>query len=256
MITDSILGIKFNPLDQEEFVARIAFQLEEQTGKDCRLVVTPNAEIVMQAARDKKLREIINRAWLSTPDGAGIILASKLLPELKTFPARVAGFDLLQDLLQLAAARDYAVYFLGGEPGVAAAAAENLKKKHPGLKVAGCHHGYLDRESSETVLAEISSTEPELLFVGMGAPRQEKFLAENQSRLAAGVAVTVGGSFDILAGKKPRAPEIIQKLYLEWFYRLLQEPGRISRISILPLYLLKILLEAGGQHLEKLKKVN
>ena len=208
----------------------------------------------MQAARNQELLRIINRAWLSTPDGAGIILASRLLPDLKAFPARVAGFDLLRALLQLAAEREYSVYFLGGEPGVAAAAAENLQNSHPTLEVVGCHHGYLDQENRKAVLEEIAEKEPELLFVGMGAPRQEKFLAEYRSELAAGVAVTVGGSFDILAGNKTRAPAIIQKLYLEWLYRLFQEPGRLLRVSILPVYLLKVFREAGGQYLRKLKE--
>ncbi len=246
MKTASIMTIKFNPLTMENIINKIDSQLQRPK-PGCRLVVTPNAEIVMKALQDKELKQIINEAWLSTPDGAGVILASKLLPDLDPFPARIAGFDLLQQLLQLAAKKDYSVFFLGGEPGVAEQAADRLKKVYPSLVIAGFHHGFFNQGEQNDIINQITAASPDLLFVGMGAPRQEKFLARQKNDLAAKVALTVGGSFDILAEKKKRAPLIWQKLYLEWLYRLLQEPSRLSRMAVLPRYLLKISREAWRQ---------
>ncbi len=243
METQKILGVKFNNLDQAGFIKAIDQELSKDT-YDSKYVVTPNAEIVMQARKNLRLNEIINSAWLSSPDGSGVLLASKLLSKNKAFEERVAGFDLMKALIELAGARDYSVYFLGGEPGVAEKARENVKDSYPGINICGCHHGYLDDELKGEVIEDINKQRPDLLLVGMGAPRQEYFISENRDKMDFKVALTVGGSFDVISGEKARAPVWVQKIYLEWLYRLFQEPSRWRRIKVLPHFVLIMLIDA------------
>lgn len=243
METQKILGVKFNILDQAGFIKEIDLELSKNR-YDSKYVVTPNAEIVMQARKNLKLNEILNSAWLSSPDGSGILLASKLLPGRVVFEERVAGFDLMEELIELASQKNYSVYFLGGRPGVAEKAREKLLKNYSELNICGCHHGYLNDKLEEKVIGDINQQKPDLLLIGMGAPRQEYFIAEYKDRLNIKVALTVGGSFDVISGEKARAPVWVQKIYLEWLYRLLQEPSRWQRILVLPHFVLIMLIDS------------
>ncbi|MBF8435730.1 WecB/TagA/CpsF family glycosyltransferase [Halanaerobiaceae bacterium Z-7014] len=242
METQRILGVKFNILDQAGFIRKIDQELSGDS-YDSKYVVTPNAEIVMQARKDPRLNEIIDSAWLSSPDGSGILMASKLLPEKRIFQERVAGFDLMEALIELAAERNYSVYFLGGRPGIVEKARDNLMRSYPGIDICGCHHGYLDARLKVEVIADINQQRPDLLLVGMGAPRQEYFISEHKDELDFKVALTVGGSFDVISGEKKRAPGWVQKIYLEWLYRLFQEPARWKRIKVLPHFILIMLID-------------
>lgn len=203
------------------------------------LVVTPNSEMLAMAAEDPELARILNSADLATADGIGVVIASKILGE--PLEERVAGFDLISRLFKEFAESEINFYFLGGKPGIVNQAAENLKKDYPNLNICGCHHGYLDRESQQQVIEEINSKDIDLLLVGMGVPLQEKFLDNNRKKIKVGAAVTVGGSFDVLAGKVKRAPLWMQKAALEWFYRLLQEPSRFGRTLSLPKFIYLVL---------------
>ena len=243
MDTQKILGVKFNILDQAGFIRQIVKELSKDS-YDSKYIVTPNAEIVKQARKNSRLNEIINSAWLSSPDGSGILLASKLLSDREVFKERVAGFDLMQALIELAGKEDYSVYFLGGEPGVAEQARGNVLSSYPGIDICGCHHGYLNDELKEKVIEDINQQRPDLLLVGMGAPRQEYFISENKDKMQFKVALTVGGSFDVISGLKVRAPLWVQKIYLEWLYRLFQEPSRWRRIKVLPHFVLIMLIDA------------
>ncbi|MFW5790740.1 MAG: WecB/TagA/CpsF family glycosyltransferase [Bacillota bacterium] len=243
METQKILGVKFNILDQAGFIKEIDLELSKNR-YDSKYVVTPNAEIVMQARKNLELNEILNSAWLSSPDGSGILLASKLLPGRVVFEERVAGFDLMEELIELASQKNYSVYFLGGRPGVAEKAREKLLKNYSELNICGCHHGYLNDKLEEKVIGDINQQKPDLLLIGMGAPRQEYFIAEYKDRLNIKVALTVGGSFDVISGEKARAPVWVQKIYLEWLYRLLQEPSRWQRILVLPHFVFIILINS------------
>ena len=231
-----MMDLKINPLTMEETVSLIKEKLEGKASHRCLPVYTPNAEIFMQAHRDENFRHILNSSWLTLPDGAGLKLASRLLPEMERFPARVAGCDLLQQMIAESARSNYSLYFLGARPGVAAEAAHRMQVKWPDLNIAGCHHGYLDRVSVGGLMERINEKRPDLLFVGMGAPRQEKFIHTHRERLQAGVAITVGGSFDVLSGEVKRAPVIMQELYLEWLYRLIKDPSRWRRMLRLPAF--------------------
>lgn len=235
----SILGVQIDRVNMRAALEKIEDFIEKEELP--KLVVTPNSEIIVMALEDAQFKEIINNADLSIPDGAGVILASRLLKDY--LPERVAGFDLMNELINLSASKGYRIYLLGGEPGVVDIVRARLQERHPGLKISGCHHGYLNQETEPKFIEEVNSLSPDLLFVGMGVPLQEKFLARNLPVLKVKVAMTVGGSFDVIAGKSKRAPRWMQKLNLEWLFRLIQEPRRIGRMMALPRFALLVLKE-------------
>ncbi len=231
-----ILDVNIDRVNLEQAVERI----RELIARDqSSLVVTPNSEMLAMAAEDRELARILNSADLATADGIGVVIASKILGE--PLEERVAGFDLISLLFKKFAEEDINFYFLGGKPGIVDRAAANLKNRYPTLNISGYHHGYLDRENQQKIIEEINKKNIDLLLVGMGVPLQEKFLDNNLKKLNIGTAVTVGGSFDVLAGEVNRAPIWMQKAALEWFYRLLQEPSRFGRMLSLPKFILLVL---------------
>jgi len=232
-----ILDVNIDRVNQKEAVERVKKLISNR--KQSSLVVTPNSEMLAMAAEDTELARILNSADLATADGIGVVIASKILGE--PLEERVAGFDLISRLFREFAETDIKLYFLGGKPGIVDRAAANLKNKYSNLKIAGYHHGYLDRETQQRVIEEINEKNIDLLLVGMGVPLQEKFLDNNLKKLNVGAAVTVGGSFDVLAGEVNRAPLWMQKAALEWFYRLLQEPSRFGRMLSLPKFILLVI---------------
>lgn len=203
------------------------------------LIVTPNSEMLAAAAEEPELARILNSADLATPDGIGVVIASKILAQ--PLEERVAGFDLISCLFKEFADEEINFYFLGSKPGIVDQAAANLKKDYPNLRIAGYHHGYIDRDDQQKIITEINSKDIDLLLVGMGVPLQERFLDNNLENLKVGAAITVGGSFDVLAGEVKRAPLWMQKAALEWFYRLLQEPSRLGRMLSLPKFIFLVL---------------
>jgi N-acetylglucosaminyldiphosphoundecaprenol N-acetyl-beta-D-mannosaminyltransferase len=227
-----ILEVNIDRLDMQGAVERVKNLLSEDGPS---LIVTPNSEILAAAAEDAELARILNSADLALPDGAGVILASKIMGQ--KLPERVAGFDLITELFAQLENKDCSFYFLGSKPGIVDKAAAELKKRYPNLNIAGYHHGYLDKELQQNVTAEINEKGIDLLLVGMGVPLQERFLDKNLDGLNVKAAVTVGGSFDVIAGEVKRAPLWMQKAGLEWFYRLVQEPSRFGRMLLLPKFI-------------------
>ncbi|RCW43809.1 MULTISPECIES: WecB/TagA/CpsF family glycosyltransferase [unclassified Halanaerobium] len=238
-----ILGIKIDRVNMQEAVEKVEILLKKDAGpaEKPAYIVTPNSEMIVMSVDDKELTSILNSAYLSTPDGAGVVLAAKIMgtPLIE----RVAGFDLLSRLIEEFAEKEYSFYFLGSRPGVVDKAVVKLKRDYPQLNIAGYHHGYLDRELQEKVISEINKKNVDLLLVGMGVPLQERFIGKNIENLNVGAAMTVGGSFDVIAGEVNRAPLWMQKVGLEWFYRLLQEPSRFGRMLALPRFILLVLRE-------------
>jgi N-acetylglucosaminyldiphosphoundecaprenol N-acetyl-beta-D-mannosaminyltransferase len=213
------------------------------------LAVSFNPEIVMQAQEDPAVAQVLWEADLSYPDGVGATWAAgrqgaRGAPG-ETGPAgtpeRVPGIDLAERLVELAAENGLAVYLLGAAPGVADEAAERQRTRFPGLKVVGTHDGYFSSADEEAVVCSINAAAPAILLVAMGAPRQELFLYRNRERLGARVALGVGGSFDVWAGRVKRAPEWTQRAKVEWLYRLASDPRRLRRQLVLPRYALKVL---------------
>lgn len=204
-------------------------------------VFTPNPEIIMEAQKDRELMKILQEADLVVPDGIGVVLASRML-KVPKLPERVGGFDLMQNVLSKIKDKDIRVYFLGSKPGVAQIAAKNMQNKYPGLKIVGTRDGYFTKEDEANIIQEIRELKVDLLLVGLGAPRQEKWIDKNKKQLGVKVAVGVGGSLDVMAGVVKRAPKVYQKLGLEWFYRLISNPKRAKRMINLPIFGFKVLI--------------
>lgn len=202
-------------------------------------VITLNAEIVYQAQNDLQLMQIINDADLVTPDGIGIVWGGRRLGY--PFKERVSGIDLLYLICEQAAREKWKIYLLGAAPGVAEAAARRLAQTYPLLDICGTHHGYFNATQEQEIVEEIARLQPDILFVALGAPGQEYWISRFKSALAVPVAIGVGGSFDVVAGLKSRAPEWMIKANLEWMYRLLKEPGRFKRQLALPKFALMVL---------------
>ncbi|OCL25475.1 N-acetylmannosaminyltransferase [Orenia metallireducens] len=238
-----ILGVLVDRVAQKEALNRVKSFIDSQNS---HIIVTPNAEMIVRAHQDEELKRILNSADLVIPDGTGVVLASKLLGD--PLAERVTGIDLVKDLLEIGSKVGYNFYFLGGAPKVAQEAKTKVKEKYPNLNIR-THHGYLDRESETKVLEELENNRVDILLVGMGVPLQEKWLYKHLANLKVPVGIGVGGTFDILAGKKKRAPKVMQNFHLEWLYRLLQEPKRLARMSALPQFIYEVLQE-------KLKKLN
>jgi len=203
------------------------------------LVITPNPEIVMAAWRNRQLATIIDGSDLSLPDGIGLVWASRLLGG--PLGVRVPGVEFIEGCLDLCAANAWAVFFLGGQPGVAAEAAERAVRRWPGLVVAGTHHGYFGREEEPGLLEAIRDAKPRFLAVGMGHPRQELWLAANLPQLDGVLAIACGGSLDVLAGRVSRAPLFFRRTGLEWLYRVLSNPrARLGRVGTLMRFGLRV----------------
>jgi N-acetylglucosaminyldiphosphoundecaprenol N-acetyl-beta-D-mannosaminyltransferase len=229
-----ILGVYLNSISYGEAIEIIKFYIKS---KSAGIVVTPNAEIIMRAQTAGDLKRAINTADISFPDGIGIVIASKIL---KTpLSGRTAGYDLLMKMLQLAQKDKLSVFLLGGVQGVAQEAANIISRRYPNIQICGAEHGYFDESDEEQLLDDINKKAPDILIVGMGAPKQELFMTKYRSVLKCGIAIGVGGSLDVISGRVRRAPVFMQKAGLEWLYRLITQPARIKRMGVLPLFLLK-----------------
>lgn len=203
------------------------------------MVVTADASGLAQAQADPEHLEIIQRADLVTPDSVGVMWAAKRAGQ--PISERVSGVDLVERVCALSADKGYRIYFLGAAPGVAELAAEKLRLKHPGCNIVGVRHGYFPSDSDTVVAQEVAQFRPDFLFVAMGIPRQEKFIKATMPIIRASVAIGVGGSFDVFSGRTKRAPYLFQKLKLEWAWRLLLNPKKISKVKSLPKFVSMVL---------------
>lgn len=204
-------------------------------------VFTPNPEIIMLAQDDKQMEEILQKADLVVPDGIGVVIASKILkgPDL---PERVPGFDLIQNTMKQAADKGYRYYFLGGKPGVAEEASRKMSEKYPGIEIVGWRDGYFKEEDTTDIIQDINDSRANILLVCLGAPKQEKWIEQYRDELPyIRIAIGAGGSLDGMAGIVPRAPEIFQKIGLEWFYRLMKQPSRWKRMLVIPVFLMRVI---------------
>lgn len=235
---ESILNIKFDIVNEDEALRKLITFLDEDFS--LREVYTPNPEIVMLAQEDEELFKILSNADLVLADGIGLIIASKL--KGLQLRHRVTGVDTMDKLLQYCGKNEKSFFIFGGKPGVAQIACENIKAKYKGIKVAGYHHGYFDEKDEIEIINKINNSKPDVLFVCLGAPKQEKWINKNKDKLNCALAMGVGGSVDVYAGVAKRAPKAFQKLGLEWLYRLLKEPWRIKRMVVIPKFLFRFVI--------------
>lgn len=202
-------------------------------------VITLNAEMVFQAQSEPYLRQIINQADLVTPDGIGIVWGGRQLGY--AVPERVAGIDLVQKICARAPREGWKIYLLGAAPGVAEEAAQQLRRTCPGIEICGIQHGYFQNAELPDIIEAMQETAPHIVFVGLGAPKQELWIKEHGPQLGKPVCIGVGGSLDVIAGQKKRAPRWMIRVNLEWLYRLYSEPSRWRRQLVLPKFVLLIL---------------
>lgn len=231
-----VLGIKIDDMILDQVVAVVKKWLK---GREKHYIVTPNPEIVVMAQDDLDFKKAINNADLAIPDGAGLQLSTDIV-------CHTPGIDLMEQLIKLSAEKGFTTGFLGGIGEVAKEAAERLQKKYKNLKVTFAESG--GEVSKEGKLLKypksLKSLKTDLLFVAFGPPKQEKWIYKNLGKLDVKVAMGVGGSFDYLSGKLPRAPKIVRDLGFEWLFRLIIQPMRIKRQLALIKY---IWLLTGGK---------
>ena len=236
--TVEILGAKVDCVTMEEAISRIEAFIESKTP---HIVVTADSSGLVIAQSDPEFRKILLTADLVTPDSAGVLWAAKRKQAKIT--GRVSGVDIVARICALSADKGYRIFLLGAAPGVAEVAAEKLRLLHPGCNIVGTRHGYFPPESDEVVALEVTQEKVDVLFVAMGIPRQEKFIASTMEIIRAPVAIGVGGSLDVFSGRTKRAPKIIQKLCLEWLWRVILNPRKFSKVKTLPVFAWRVLRE-------------
>lgn len=224
-----LLGAPIDSLNMQDNVQKIAEFV--RSGKPHQ-IITLNPEYLYRAQSKPELMQLVYQADLVTPDGAGIVWACKMAGT--PVPERVTGIDLMLNLMPLAEKHGWGVYLLGAAPGVAEEAAANLKKQYLALNIVGTHHGYFKPAEEQGVVAQIAAAKPHLLFVALGMPRQEQFIAKYKEQMRVPVSMGVGGSLDVIAGRVQRVSPWLQKLQLEWLGRLIKEPRRWRRQLVLP----------------------
>lgn len=204
------------------------------------LIITPDALAALRSRTDKRYSDAYLKAGLVLPDGAGLIAAFKFLGT--PIQERIPGCEFVEHLCERAAIDGWKVYFFGGKAGVAESAADVMQKKFDGLKVVGCKNGYFKEDETDAICDEIKSTGADILFLGLGVPKQEYWLADNLEKTGSIVGMGIGGSMDVISGNLKRAPKIWQKLKLEWLYRTIQEPWRWKRLLGLPVFVFHVIL--------------
>lgn len=235
-----ILGISITTNPKEEILEEVRKRLESASNKDEKpfIVVTPNPEQLVLAQKDIELAEILNKADVAIPDGIGLVWASRVLGK-NGLKKQIPGVEFMEDLLELAAKEGYRTGLIGGWRGVAVKALECLQKKYPGLNGWAMEP---EEKTIEEIGRKISDTGTRIVFVALGAPKQEYFIEKLNSPI---VAMSVGGSFDIIAGRTPRAPFLLRTIGIEWLWRLAREPWRWRRQLTLLKFLWLVLRDKG-----------
>lgn len=224
-----ILGCRLDPIDADEATERIMGFARERTGAQ---VVTLGTEMVVHAQQDTTFRNVVNACALSLCDTVGLLAVARRRGA--QLDERVTGVELIEHLCKRAAQEGVPVYFFGGAEGVAADAAAILEVRYPGLVVAGVRNGFFYASETPAIVDDIRASGARLLFVGLGFPRQEFWLAQHLRETNCGAGIGVGGSFDVISGRVERAPYVWRRFGLEWLYRLVREPHRWRRQLALP----------------------
>lgn len=231
----NILGVAVDAVTMPEAVAAVEYYMDARAGVT---VATANAEMIMRATKDAALRDVLAAAALVVPDGAGTVWAARHLGH--AMPERVAGYDLVQELLRRAPAAHRRVYFFGSAPGVAEKAKAKAEQLYPGIEIVGVRDGFFSADMNDAIISDIRTARPDLLLVALGVPKQEKWIHEHLAALGVPVAIGVGGTLDVMAGVMKRAPRWMQKAKLEWLFRGMLQPKRAGRLLALPKFVLKV----------------
>ena len=232
----NVLGLTVHKIDTQAACSYIDYLLNN--GDKHSYVMAQNAEKIMMCLQNKQMRSIMENANLIIPDGVGVSLATKILYRYPT--DRVPGFDLFIEVLKLAQKKKYTIYLLGGREEIEKNAISILRKMYRDLRIAGYHNGYFDDD--KPIIDEINSFKPDMVFVALGLPKQEKWIYANRNKLNVKLLMGVGGSFDVIAGTAKLAPAFWRNNGFEFVYRLLVDPKRFRRQIVFPKFLLLILL--------------
>lgn len=228
-----ILDIWVDPFTREECLGKVEGYLTGGKRPHSIFAVNPGKNVL--ASKDPVLSETLKSADLLIPDGIGIVLAARILFGIRLH--RIPGVDFMKDICTIAAKGGYKVFFLGGKEEVNSSAVAILKKHYPGLEIVGRSHGYVKEEGMPDLINRINDSQAEILFLALGSPRQEKWFATYNYLLKnVKICQGIGGTLDTIAGNVKRAPELWQKFWAEWLYRLLLEPKRIKRYKTVPIF--------------------
>jgi N-acetylglucosaminyldiphosphoundecaprenol N-acetyl-beta-D-mannosaminyltransferase len=252
----SVLKIRFDKVTLAEATEK-ALELAKRNHQ--AYIATPNPEMLLEAGKNQEFAKVLNNSALNIPDGTGILWATKynditrnnhskgikilkwiysliIVPFYPKYirgilKERVTGVDLMEEICKNSPKNNLKIYLLGAEEGIAEKVREVLEKKYPDIKIVGTFSGTPKIEDEKEITSKVNDSKAQILFVAYGAPKQELWIVRNLSKMPeVKLAIGVGGSFDFIAGTRKRAPKIMQKLGLEWLYRLLQEPSRTGRI--------------------------
>lgn len=243
-----VAGIPVDNVDMDEAVAAVREYVS--TGRP-HMGVAINPEKVIKAKQDKGLERILRRSDLNFCDGVGIIWACRIIYH-ERIKARVTGVDLFLRLLDEANAGHWRLFLVGSRPDIIERVVRVIRDRYPDIEVAGFHDGYFDAVQEPALVAEIAGVRPDLMFVGMGSPRQEKFIFSHLNEMRVPFAMGVGGSYNVLSGEFKRAPDMVQRLGLEWLYRFVLDPKRLPRVLSLPRFL-GIVVRSPREHLESIE---
>jgi N-acetylglucosaminyldiphosphoundecaprenol N-acetyl-beta-D-mannosaminyltransferase len=217
-----VLGCHIDRLDMTQTLGRCEDLIAR---REFAQHVAINAAKLVAMQHDPELRRIVEACELVSADGQAVVWASRLLGD--PLPERVAGIDLMQELLALAERRGFRVFILGAKPGVLEQACERIMAKHPRLRLVGTRDGYFSEAEEADVAEQVRDARPDILFVAISSPRKEYWLGRYGRTIDVPFIMGVGGAIDVMAGITQRAPKPFQRVGLEWAYRLAQEPRRL-----------------------------
>lgn len=232
----SVLGVPVDAVNMRSALQAVRTMLASDT---TNVIAAVNPEKVIAAQRSPELLDALENAALVIPDGVGVVAAARLLGKGRM--ERVPGSDLMPQICQLAMTERKPIFLFGAKPEIAGQAAMLLQDRYPGLKVAGTQHGYVKDENMDQLVESINASGADILFVGLGSPRQELWMDRYRDRLSVRVCQGVGGTFDAICGNPRRAPTIFQRLHIEWLYRLVTQPQRLRRQTALPHFVAQVL---------------
>lgn len=242
----NILGVGISAINMDHALEQIASWIDLQ---ERHYVSVCNVHTVMECQQDPNMRRAVNGAGMATPDGMPLVWLARA--ESKRDVRRVYGPDLMLALCQLSAQRGYSHYFYGGAEGTPELLEERLKMRVPGLRVTGRYSPPfrpLTPEEDATIVTQINAAQPDIVWVGLGTPKQDLWMAAHREQLTAPVLIAVGAAFDFHTGQKKQAPRWMQRSGLEWLFRLMTEPRRLWRRYVVynPLFVTLVLLQALG----------
>jgi len=236
-----ILNIWVDSITKEECLKKIEEFIQTKE-KKVHVIFASNPEKNFSVPKDAVVYNTFRNADILLPDGIGVVLAARLLYGVKI--RRLPGADMMEEICKLAAKKGYKVFIYGAKEEVNKKAVDILIKKYRGLNIVGRSHGYVKEKDMDKLIEKINNVKAEILFVALGSPKQERWIAEYKNKLdTVKVCQGIGGTLDTIAGNVKRAPVFWQKLNLEWLYRLISEPKRIKRQKVLPVFAFLILME-------------